>query len=145
MIQLLLRLSSLVIVFYCLFRDLCLNLNVLNSSFFGPSRISMTVYNRICSAIKGAEGLMLFRKIARLCLQQRFEFNCYLFSLTQSRFFMKGKKREGEKKLLSLFNFLPLSNQQCCTVESHIKGVLLFMKCLLCVQLIRVFITLVYL
>lgn len=48
------------------FCGLCLNLDVLNSSLFGPSRISMTVYNRICSVIKGAGGLMLFRKIARL-------------------------------------------------------------------------------
>ena len=70
----------------------CLNLDVLNSSLFGPSRISMTVCNRICSVIKGADGLMPFRKIARLCIQQRFEFNCYLFSLTQSTFIMKGKK-----------------------------------------------------
>ena len=92
MIQLLLRHSLLVIVLYCLFSGLCLNLDVLNSSLFSPSRISMTVYNRICSVINGAGGLMLFRKIARLCLRQRFEFNCYLFSLTQSTFFMKGKK-----------------------------------------------------
>lgn len=145
MIQLLLRHSSLVIVIYCLFCGLCLNLDVLNSSLFGPSRISMTVCNRICSVIKGAGGLMPFRKIARLCIQQRFEFNCYLFSLTQSTFIMKGKNSIRVKLLLSLFNFLPQSHQQCCTVESHIKGVLLFMKCLLCVQLIRVYITLVYL
>ena len=146
MIQLLLRHSFLVIVLYCLFSGLCLNLDVLNSSLFSPSRISMTVYNRICSVINEAGGLMLFRKIARLCLRQRFEFNCYLSSLTQSTFFMKGKKNSIRVKLLlSLFNFLPLSNQQCCTVESHIKGVLMFMKCLLCVQLIRVYITLVYL
>ena len=97
MIQLLLRHSSLVIVIYCLFCGLCLNLDVLNSSLFGPSRIiSMTVCNRICSVIKRAGGLMPFRKIARLCIQycmqQRFEFNCYLFSLTQSTFIMKGKK-----------------------------------------------------
>ena len=73
------------------FCGLCLNLDVLNSSLFGPSRISMTVCNRICSVIKGAGGLMPFRKIARLCMQQRFEFNCYLFSLTE-HIYHEGKK-----------------------------------------------------
>lgn len=113
MIQLLLRHSSLVIVIYCLFCGLCLNLDVLNSSLFGPSRISMTVCNRICSVIKGAGGLMPFRKIARLCMQQRFEFNCYLFSLTQSTFIMKGKNSIRVKLLLSLFLF---SNTVASTV-----------------------------